>query len=400
MSLANNIFYFFDCIVWIMVSAFMGRFSADRTFFHGKEGKLGVLIVNLGTPKRADAKAVRQFLAQFLSDRRVVEIPRLIWLAILYGIILPKRSGVVAKNYRKIWMGEIESSASPLMVYSKRQKEALQQSLQQHLHSSAHVELAMCYGEPSLTQALDALREKGMRHLLVLPLYPQYSATTSGAVFDALTGVLQRWRWLPELRWVNSYHDEATYIQALMHSVQDHWSAREEDGDTKKRVLVMSFHGLPERSLELGDPYFCQCHKTARLLAEALDLEDNAWQVTFQSRFGRAEWLKPYTDDALEKLAHSGVEHVDVICPGFAADCLETLEEINMESRDVFLKAGGQSYHYIPALNDQDKHIEALTQIVLQNTQGWSEINLEEENALKKSNALMLERAKLLGAKY
>lgn len=346
----------------------MSRFSHDEQFFHGKSESLGVLLVNLGTPDEPTTKAVRRYLKEFLSDGRVVEIPKVIWWCILNGIILRTRPAKSAKLYASVW----EEAGSPLLKYGKLQQQALQAEMAVRHKGPVHVELAMRYGNPSILQGLRNLRAKGARRLLVLPLYPQYSAATTATTYDAVSLEMKRWRWLPEIRFINQYHDNPRYIEALAKSVKAHWS---EHGQNEK--LVMSFHGLPKRNLELGDPYHCQCHKTGRLLAEALGLSKEQWLVTFQSRFGKAEWLQPYTDKTLEKLAGDGVKSVDIVCPGFSADCLETIEEIEVENRDAFKEAGGESYTYIPALNDDPEHIQVLADLIGQHSQGWPETSAD-----------------------
>ena len=351
----------------------MSRFSHDEQFFHGKSESLGVLIVNLGTPDEPTTKAVRRYLKQFLSDGRVVEIPKAIWWLILNGIILRTRPAKSAALYASVW----EEAGSPLLKYGKLQQQALQAEMAVRFNGPVHVELAMRYGNPSILQGLRNLRSKGARRLLVLPLYPQYSAATTATTYDAVSLEMKRWRWLPEIRYINQYHDDPQYIKALAKSVKAHWSTH---GQQEK--LMMSFHGLPKRNLELGDPYHCQCHKTGRLLAEALGLSPTQWLVTFQSRFGKAEWLKPYTDKTLEKLATEGVKGIDVVCPGFSSDCLETLEEIAVENRDVFVEAGGESYSYIPALNDDAEHIQVLADLIQKHTQGWPETSPEWTEAV------------------
>ncbi len=317
----------------------------------------GVLLVNLGTPDAPTAKAVRRYLAEFLSDRRVVEIPRLIWLPILYGLILTLRPGRVAGNYAAIWT----EGGSPLLAISRQQAAALQASLGE----AAHVELAMRYGNPDLAAALQKLREQGCNQIIVLPMYPQYSATTTASVFDAVFDFCRSQRNLPALNMVRDYHDEPAYIAALASSVQAHWQAH-----GKAQRLLMSFHGIPQRNVELGDPYARQCEHTATLLANALQLGEADWAMTYQSRFGKAAWLQPYTDKTLAAWGAAGIRTVDVICPGFPADCLETLEEIRVENADVFKAAGGEQLHYIPALNERPEHIKALTAIIRKHMAG------------------------------
>lgn len=334
----------------------------DQNPWHQQESPLGVLIVNLGTPAAPTSMEVGRFLREFLSDRRVVDFPRVLWWFVLNGLIVPLRRRKVARQYQKIWMAE----GSPLLVNSQRQAGALQSLLEKDLSRSVVVELGMSYGEPSIAAGLQKLREQRVRKVLILPLYPQYSATTTGAVFDAVARELASWRWVPELRYIQHYADEVGYIKALAGSVQRHW-AQHQRGD----LLLMSFHGLPERSLREGDPYYCFCHKTARLVAEQLGLEDEQWRLVFQSRFGREPWLQPYCDDTLRALPGQGKRRVDVICPGFSADCLETLEEIAIKNREIYMVAGGVDYQYIPALNDGLEHMESLAGIVQKHTLGW-----------------------------
>lgn len=333
-------------------------------FRHEKPPRLGVLIANLGSPDAPTPGALRRYLAQFLWDRRIVDVPRPLWWLILHGIILRVRPRRSARLYRKVWRPD----GAPLKVISERQRNLLQAELQRQLPGEVTVALGMRYGAPSIAKALGELRRANAQRVLVLPLYPQYSASTTASTFDALAETLRAWRWLPELRFVNQYHDRPGYIEALAASVRDAWRHRE-----RPQKLVFSFHGTPERFLQEGDPYFCQCQKTARLTAERLGLADGTWEVVFQSRFGREEWLKPYADERLKALAAEGVASVDVICPGFSADCLETLEEMAGENRELFLAAGGRDYHYIPALNDRADHIASLVEVVLANVSGWPE---------------------------
>lgn len=375
----------------------MAKFQGDKTFFHGKSQSTGVLLVNLGTPEQPTASAVRKYLAEFLSDSRVIEIPKMLWLPLLYGVILPRRAAASAANYKKIWLEQ----GSPLLHYSQRQSELLQQEMEMRFRGPVHIELAMRYGKPDIKSGLQALQNKGARRILVLPLYPQYSATTSATTYDAVLNTLKSWRWVPELRFVGQYHDSPEYIKALAESVRTHWHQLDASGEQRGSVLLMSFHGLPKRNLEAGDPYFCQCHKTGRLLAEALELKNDQWKLTFQSRFGKQEWLKPYTDETLKTLAAEGVKNIDVICPGFPSDCLETLEEIEMENRGYFMEAGGETYRYIPALNDDPSHIRALADIIQQHTQGWAETSPEwNAHNIEKQNELTQKRSKAKGANF
>ena len=331
-------------------------------FKHDDPESLGILLTNLGTPNSPEPVEVRRYLKEFLWDPRVVEVPRAIWWLVLNLVILNTRPRRSAAAYAKIWT----EAGSPLLVISRKQAEALQAALAQRLGAAVKVALAMRYGRPSIAAGLEELRKGGARQILVLPLYPQYSASTVASTFDAVAAELRRWRWLPELRFVNHYHDSPDYIAALAASVREYWSSHGEPD-----VLVMSFHGLPKEYFLAGDPYFCECHKTARLLADALHLPTQRWRLTFQSRLGPKEWLKPYTDHTLTALVKDGVRNVHVICPGFSADCLETLEEIAMENRATFLAAGGAEYRYIPCLNDRADHINVLADLVAQHVQGW-----------------------------
>jgi ferrochelatase len=336
-------------------------FAPEPAFVHGKATKTAVLLCNLGTPDEATPKAVRRYLAQFLSDPRVVEIPRLLWWPILHGVILRVRPARSARKYASIWTPE----GSPLRVWTEKQALMLAGYLGQR-GRPAIVRCAMRYGQPSIAGALDALRQEGADRILVLPLYPQYAASTTASVGDDIAAWVRRARNVPELRFVKHYHDDAGYIAALARRISDHWMVH---GRPDK--LVLSFHGLPRRSLALGDPYHCECLKTGRLLADRLKLPEDMMTVTFQSRFGKAEWLKPYTEPTLVEMARRGVGHVDVMCPGFAADCLETLEEIDQEARAAFLAAGGKQFGYIPCLNDQHEWIAALAGVAMRHMQGW-----------------------------
>ncbi|MEM6639761.1 MAG: ferrochelatase [Pseudomonadota bacterium] len=363
----------------------MVRFINERNYAHETPKRMGVLITNLGTPASPSPKDVRKYLAEFLGDARVVEVPRLVWMAILHGVVLRTRPKKSAEAYQEVW-GE---DGSPLLQIGLKQRDALRESLSTYLDDSeVQVELAMRYGEPSIGSVLEKMRQNNVRRLLVLPLYPQYSATTTAATIDEVTRVLRTWRWLPELRTTNQYHDEDGYIDAIADSVRQH---RAEKGAGEK--LLFSMHGIPKRNLLSGDPYHCQCHKTARLVADRLGLPDDAWALSFQSRLGKAEWLKPYTDTVLEEWAAEGVKTVDVLCPGFSADCLETLEEVAMEYAELFEEKGGKSLNYIPALNDRPEHIEFLTQFVLDKLSGWHHIK-DDAEALENTR----ERAVAMGA--
>jgi ferrochelatase len=325
------------------------------------QDRIAVLWCNLGSPDEPTAKAVRPYLADFLGDPRVVEIPRAVWALLLHGIILRTRPAKSAAKYASIWTSE----GSPLKVWTKKQATLLNGWLGERGHRVT-VRDAMRYGQPSIATRLDQLKAEGATRVLVLQAYPQYSATTTASVIDAVNAWSARVRRVPEFRFVNDYHEDPGYIDALAQSVTRHW---QQNG--RPDQLVMSFHGIPERNIKLGDPYQAQCVATARLLAERLQLTPAQYRVTFQSRFGRAKWLQPYTEPTLRELAATGVSRVDVMCPGFPADCLETLEEIAMEGRDAFLGAGGKTFHYIPCLNDSNTWITALASIADRHLAGW-----------------------------
>jgi ferrochelatase len=367
----------------------MSRYVGNAAFRHDAPAALGVLLVNLGTPAAPTAGSVRRYLKQFLSDPRVVEFPRLAWWLILRLIILNVRPRRSAEAYQKIWTED----GSPLMVISQQQTQALRELLAARFQGLVHLELGMSYGKPSIAEALDRLRVHGARRIVILPLYPQYSGTTVGSVFDAVADTLRRWRWVPELRFINAYHDHPGYIEALTAKIRDHW---QQHGRGER--LLLSFHGVPQRYLISGDPYHCQCQKTARLVAEALNLDTAQWTVVFQSRFGREPWLQPYCDQVLKELPDQGVKAVDVVCPGFATDCLETLEEIGQQNRDFFLAAGGERFHYIPCLNADPDHIELMADLVAANTNGWAERDTDPA-AQEEQRQLTLRRARAMGAK-
>lgn len=315
----------------------------------------GVLLTNLGTPDAPTPSALRKYLAQFLSDPRVIETPRWLWWFILHGVILRVRPRRSAKAYREVWT----EAGSPLLAISEKQCGAIRAELDKDAGSPVRVELGMRYGNPSIRSALEKLQACNVRKLVVLPLYPQYSAATTASTFDAVAGVLKTWRHIPQVRMITSYHDNPGYIDALAESVRSHWA---QSGKPDK--LLFSFHGLPRSYVQAGDPYADECRATARLLARQLDLDEDLWDLAFQSRFGPRKWLQPYTDKLLQEWGKKGIGHVQVICPGFAADCLETLEEIKIQNRDFFLTAGGKTFSYIPALNDRPRHITALCDII------------------------------------
>lgn len=363
----------------------MTYYTGKSDYRHGEAGTTGILIVNLGSPQAPETSAVRRYLAQFLWDRRVIEYPRWLWWLILHGIILRIRPSRSAHAYEKIWTDK----GSPLTVYSQGLCLKIQQQLQAR-NRGVRTVLAMCYGEPSIPNAIASLNNAGMRRLMILPLYPQYSATTTGAVFDAVTRELHRMRWVPEMRFINDYHEESGYIRALADSIRQYWR-----DNSRGELLLFSFHGIPQRYFKAGDPYHCFCHATARLIAQELDLSDDKWRVTFQSRFGRKPWLSPYTDETLKRLPSEGTTSVDVVCPGFAVDCLETLEEIDIQNRDFFLQAGGQQFQYIPCLNDDAAHAAALTDLIVNHLQGWP----ADESTDAKEREHSRKRALALGAK-
>lgn len=316
----------------------------------------GIILVNLGTPSAATAEGVRDFLRPFLSDRRVVDLPRWLWWPLLHGVILPLRSRRVARAYAQIW----RDGGSPLLVTSRQQQQALQAALQAQGRDEP-VALAMSYGEPSLAQAWQQLRSQGVTDVLLLPLYPQYSSTTTASVFDGWARLMAAQPRVPALRLLSDYHDHPAYIDALAQSIRQHWQQHPQPDH-----LLFSFHGIPQRYAERGDPYALQCRQTAQRVADQLGLASEQWSLAFQSRFGREPWLQPYTDETLAQLARSGVKRLDILCPGFAADCLETLEEIAEEGQQIFLAAGGEEYRYIPALNDSAAHIQLLLALVTQ----------------------------------
>ncbi|MDP3818176.1 MAG: ferrochelatase [Methylotenera sp.] len=357
----------------------MAYYNPEPKYEHGDQLKVGILLANLGTPDAPTASALRPYLRQFLSDTRVVEIPRTIWWFILNCIILVVRPKKSAEKYAQVWLKE----GSPLLVHAKKQTLLLRGFLGQKIKSPFAVELGMSYGNPSMQSAIDKLRAQHCDRILVFPLYPQYAASSSASALDSVWRVLLKTRNMPAIRTIRHYHDHPAYIAALAQSVNEHWRIN----GGKPNKLVMSFHGLPKFHLLKGDPYHCECHKTARLLAEALGLTKDEYTVAFQSRFGKQEWLKPYLASTLEELGKAKTKRIDVICPGFSSDCLETLEEIAMEGKEIFTHAGGGEYHYIPALNENEDWIHAMTAIALENLQGWVSQEWDSEQA--KMNAEM-----------
>ncbi len=338
------------------------NYQTEPAFAHGSPARTGILLVNLGTPDAPTAKAVRPYLKEFLSDRRVVEIPRIIWWMILNGIILNTRPKESAAKYAKIWMPE----GSPLRVHTAKQSALLQGYLGQRTRAPFVVDYAMSYGNPSIAGAMQKLKAQNCRRILVVPMYPQYAASSTASVFDLVFGTAQKMRSIPAIRTIRNFHDNPGYIKALADNINDYWMKHGRPGK-----LVMSFHGVPQYTLDKGDFYHCECHKTGRLLAQELGLKPEQYAVSFQSRFGKAEWIKPYTTATLVELGKQKTKRVDVVCPGFVADCLETLEEIAIEGKKDFLHAGGGEFHYIPCLNERNDWMHALTDLVMDNLHGW-----------------------------
>lgn len=365
------------------------RFDQEPPFQHGQPAKTAVLLINLGTPDAPRPGAVRRYLREFLSDPRVVEIPALLWQPILHLAILPLRGRQSAVKYASIWRHE----GSPLLVNTEKQAQAVQRLLQVNDYDVL-VDYAMRYGRPSIDSKLAQLRQAGVGQVLLLPLYPQYSGSTTATAFDAAFRVLSRWRHQPEVRTIKHYHDHPAYIEALRRQVEDYWAQQGRPDFAAGERLLLSFHGVPRRTLELGDPYHCECLKTGRLLADALGLDETACRVTFQSRFGKAEWLQPYTASSLAELGRAGTARVDVFCPGFTSDCLETLEEIGIEGRRTFLSASGKNFHFIPCLNTSPAWITALGEIAALHLQGWP-VRTPDPAVLERSKA----RAQARGAR-
>ncbi|MDP5134384.1 ferrochelatase [Rheinheimera baltica] len=357
------------------------RYINTPNFDHKQSDKIGILLTNLGTPDAPTPKALKRYLKQFLSDPRVVEIPRVLWWLILNGIILRIRPRRSAKAYATVFTEQ----GSPLLFHTQAQTDAIRTQLQQDGVENLVVDFAMRYGNPSFDSVLDNMFKQGVRKLLVLPLYPQYCASTSGSSFDELAKNFIQRRWLPDLRFISHYPDYAPFITAAADKIRQYW---QQHGQADK--LILSYHGIPKRYLLNGDPYHCECYKTSRLIAEQLGLNKDQYMTTFQSRFGREEWLKPYTDETLKSLPAQGVKSVQIFCPGFAADCLETIEEIGEENKEYFLHAGGERYDYISALNAEPQHINALCQLIKDNLQHWQTNNSTERAQL----ASLLQREK------
>ena len=356
-------------------------FLSELPYAHGTSPRIGVLLINLGTPEAPTAPAVRAYLREFLSDPRVVEIPRPVWWIILNLFVLTTRPRQSAARYAQVWMGE----GSPLKVHTGRQATLLRGYLGERVKFPLVVDYAMRYGKPSIADKLRQLKTQNCDRILLAPLYPPYSASTTATAFDAAFACLSGMRNQPAIRTVRHFHDHTGYINALAQNIRDYWMK-----NGRPERLVMSFHGVPRFTLDKGDPYHCECQKTGRLLAEALQLKPEQYQITFQSRFGRAEWLKPYTAEVLTQLGKQKTGRVDVVCPGFVADCLETLEEIALEGKTLFVQAGGREYHYIPCLNERDDWIQALTDIVLKNLLGWTAAPAPEELEQQRLRAMAM----------
>jgi ferrochelatase len=359
----------------------MPRYQPEPSHTHGSPPRIGILLINLGTPEAPTAPAVRTYLKEFLSDPRVVEIPRALWWVILNGFVLTTRPKASAQRYAQVWLGE----GSPLKVHTERQAKLLRGYLGERLKFPLVVDYAMRYGQPSIADKLAQLRAQNCDRILLLPLYPQYSASTTATAFDRVFACLAQMRNQPAVRTVRHFHDHPGYIGALAQNIRDCWMK-----SGRPDRLIMSFHGVPRFTLDRGDPYHCECHKTGRLLAEALQLKPEQYHIAFQSRFGRAEWLKPYTSELLVQLGRQKIGRVDVVCPGFVSDCLETLEEIAIEGKTTFLQAGGREYQYIPCLNERDDWMQALTDITLKNLLGWTVAPAPEELEQQRLRAMAM----------
>ena len=339
----------------------MVKYIGEKDYKHGSKEKIGVLITNLGTPDAPNRKELKVYLNQFLSDPRVIELPKILWQILLKLVILQIRPSISAQAYKKIWT----KNGSPLLDIANKQLNKIQSSFSSKSENIVF-ELGMRYGNPSISDALSKLQKKQVRRLLVLPMYPQYCAATTGSTFDEVTNVLQKWRWIPEMRFINQYFEEKDYIEALSNSIKTFWKKNQ-----KPQKIIFSYHGIPKRYLTNGDPYHCFCLKTSRLVKEYMGLSDEEIMTTFQSRFGREEWLKPYTSDTLKELPKKGVKNIHIISPGFSSDCLETIEELEEENKEYFMQSGGEHYQYIPCLNDNHKHIEVFVNLIKKHLQGW-----------------------------
>ena len=338
------------------------KYDGEKNYKHGSKEHVGILITNLGTPDKPKRKELRVYLKEFLSDPRVIEVPRLLWQVILRLVILNVRPQKVAKLYKSIWRKE----GGPLLVMLEKQKKGIKKILNKK-YKNMKVEIAMRYGNPSIKNGLEKLRKQGCRKILVFPLYPQYCAATTGSTFDKVTEVLRGWRWIPEMRFVNNYFENNMYISCLVDSIKNSWKKT-----GKSQKLIFSYHGVPKKYLLKGDPYHCFCQKTTRLVVEKMKLKEKDYITTFQSRFGPDEWLKPYTDKTLEGFPSQGIKKVHILSPGFSSDCLETLEELEVENKENFISSGGEKYNYIKCLNDNPKHLNMLALTIIKHTKGWA----------------------------
>ena len=339
----------------------MVSFIGEKDYKHGSSEKTGVLITNLGTPDAPNAKSLKIYLNEFLSDQRVIEYPKILWQIILKGIILQTRPRRSAKAYKSIWTDK----GSPLLSIAKSQLQLVKKNLLQEFPNSIF-ELGMRYGNPSINSALKKLQENQVRRLLILPLFPQYCAATTGSTFDHVTNILQSWRWIPEVRFINQYFEEENYVKAIAHSIDKFWIK-----NGKPEKIIFSFHGIPKSYHTKGDPYHCFCLKTSRLVREYMQLKEEEVITTFQSRFGRQEWLQPYTSETLKRLPKEGIKNINIISPGFSSDCLETLEELEFENKQYFIEAGGEVYKYIPCLNNDSLHIKMISELIIKHCKGW-----------------------------
>ena len=341
------------------------KYEGEKDYKHGSKENVGVLITNLGTPDKPKTKELQTYLKEFLSDPRVIEVPKLFWQLILRTIILNLRPKKVAKLYKSIWKKE----GGPLLVMLEKQKKGIVKILR-NKKKNVKIEIGMRYGNPSIKLGLEKLRKQKCRRILILPLYPQYCAATTGITFDKVTEVLRKWRWIPEVRFINNYFEEPLYLDCLIKSIKDSW---QEFGKSQK--LIFSYHGVPKKYLLKGDPYHCFCQKTTRLVVEKMKLKEKEYMTTFQSRFGPDEWLQPYTDKTLENLPSKNIKKIHIISPGFSSDCLETLEELEVENKEIFMSSGGKKFNYIKCLNDNPEHLNMLALLILNHLKGWPGYN-------------------------
>ena len=339
----------------------MALFIGNKDYVHGTKPKIGILLTNLGTPDEPTAKSLKVYLKEFLSDTRVIETPKWIWWLILNGIILNIRPAKSAKLYKSIWA----EGGSPLMVNARKQLQLTEKRFKDS-HPHLVFDLGMRYGNPSIKNALNNLRKQNCDKIIIFPLYPQYCAATTGSTFDAVAKEFLNWRWVPSLRFISNYHTNDQYINALCNSIKEYW-----EKNSKPKKLIFSYHGVPKKYLDKGDPYHCFCHRTTRLVREKMNLDEDLCLTTFQSRFGPAEWLQPYTDKTIEKFAKDGVDNIQIISPAFSSDCLETIEELNGENREIFMDNGGKKFGYIPCLNDKKDHIDMIETLIKSEINGW-----------------------------